>query len=200
MHDFEPWVRAERERIPVTFGSMLAPSFELAGELADDVLPIYLPLSAVPELLGCLERGRARAGRSAQDVTISCLIPCCVTEEPARAHATMRRLIATYIGAYAYYRKHFATLGFGGCIDDVKAAYDRADLAAATDLVDSELVKLVTVSGDAETCRQRVDEYRRAGVERPVVYPVHDRFETYLPDAAARDGVRSAVRALAPDR
>ena len=198
MHDFEPWMRAERDRIPIGYGSMREPSVELAGETADDVLPIYLPVDAAPGLLAALERGAARAGRDATELTVSCLIPCCVTDNLARANETMRRLLATYIGAYRYYRVHFEALGFGACVACVKAAYDEGDLGKATALVDEELADAVTVSGDAETCRQGVSAYREAGIERPVVYPVHDRFATYLPDPAARKGIRAAVEALAP--
>jgi alkanesulfonate monooxygenase SsuD/methylene tetrahydromethanopterin reductase-like flavin-dependent oxidoreductase (luciferase family) len=198
MSDFEPWVHAERDRIPIGYGSMLAPSVELAGELADDVLPIYLPAEAVPTLLAQVERGAERAGRPITEITISCLIPCCVSDDEARAEATMRRLLATYIGAYRYYRLHFEALGYGECAEGVKRAIDAGETERAASMVESELVHAVTVFGPPERCRERLDAYRAAGVERPVVYPVHAEFGSYLPDAAAREGIRAAVAALAP--
>ncbi len=54
------------------------------------------------------------------------------------------------------------------------------------------------VYGSAEQCSQKIARYREAGVTLPIVYPIHPTFTNYLPDAAARDGIRYIIEALAP--
>jgi 5,10-methylenetetrahydromethanopterin reductase len=63
-------------------------------------------------------------------------------------------------------------------------------LEKAKQLVDDELVRLITASGTADDCLKKVEEYNSTGCTCPILYPladnVHamiDSFEVNLPSS-----------------
>jgi alkanesulfonate monooxygenase SsuD/methylene tetrahydromethanopterin reductase-like flavin-dependent oxidoreductase (luciferase family) len=197
VRDYVPWMAAPRPAIPVYLGGFLEASLELAGELADGVMPIYLPLEGVPAYLAAVRRGAARAGRDPAAVETCCYLPCCVSADEEAARTAMRYLLAFHTSSYRHYRRYFTAHGHGELVAAISARIAGGDVTAAAALVTDEMVDAATVWGTAERCAERIEEYRRAGITLPIVYPIPPGFRGYLPDPGARDGVRRVVEALA---
>ncbi|MEA2551249.1 MAG: hypothetical protein QOE25_1018, partial [Actinomycetota bacterium] len=88
---------------------------------------------------------------------------------------------------YPAYARQFDSMGLG---QEAAAAAEACRTGRFAE-VSTELVNAVTLGGDVQEARLRLDAYRAAGVDLAVVYPV----------AAGADGlgsVRSTLTALAP--
>ena len=83
--DYEPWLHPYRDTIPCYFGALADKTLALAGEIADGILPIFVPLDSVAEVAAAVERGAQRVGRDPSVIDIGCYLPCCVSRNPAAA-------------------------------------------------------------------------------------------------------------------
>jgi alkanesulfonate monooxygenase SsuD/methylene tetrahydromethanopterin reductase-like flavin-dependent oxidoreductase (luciferase family) len=196
VRDYLPWMEAVRPRVPIFVGAFLPASLELAGELAEGVMPVYLALEGVPAYREAVARGAARAGRSPDEVELCCQIPCCVSDDEEEARTAIRYLLAFHTSAYTYYRRFFTAQGYGELVAAIARLIEAGDVARAADLITPEMVDAAAAWGSAERCAARIAEYRAAGITLPIVYPIHPGFRGYLPDPAAKDGVRRVIEAL----
>jgi alkanesulfonate monooxygenase SsuD/methylene tetrahydromethanopterin reductase-like flavin-dependent oxidoreductase (luciferase family) len=163
-----------RERItlrvepPPIWISALGPrASRLAGEVADGVLLNWCTPQRVERAVVEVREGSERAGRDPGSVTIAVYVRGAVGDSAA---AALRAAAAEYADRPAYARQ-FAAMG----LDPT----DPAELAGA-----------VCLPADPGPARARLEAYRAAGADMPIVYPV-----------ASRDGVRSVeavLEALAP--
>ncbi len=194
--DYEPWIHPYRSALPIEYGTLAEGTMELAGEIADGVLPIFVPIEFVGGVLAAVEKGAAGAGRDASKLEIGCYIPTCVDSSVDRARDAIRRNIATHMSSYRFYRRYFTRRGFGGLIDEVARLVAGGELDTAAGVVPDELVENVAAFGPPERCQEQFERFRAAGVTVPIVYPIHPGFRNYLPDPDARDGLFRTIEAL----
>lgn len=198
IREFVPWMVAHRPRFPIYVGAFFEQGLELAGELADGVMPIFVPLDRVSGCVAAVRRGAERAGRDPAAVDLACYVPCCVSEDEEAAEDAMRHLLATHMSSYLYYRRYFTSRGYGALVYAIVARTERGDVTGAAGLVTPEMAAAVTAYGSAARCTEQIDRYRAAGIELPIVYPIHPGFTGYLPDPASRAGILHTVEALGP--
>ncbi len=67
----------------------------------------------------------------------------------------------------------------------VKEAWSRRDIPAAAKALPDEVVNALTLTGNADDCADRLDDYRKAGVKLPIIMPIGD--------------VQTAIRELSPE-
>lgn len=196
--DYEPWLHPYRDTIPCYFGALADKTLALAGEIADGVLPIFVPLDSVAGVVSAVRRGARRAGRDPSAIDIGCYLPCCVSPDLAAAKRDMQYVTAIHITAYGLYAQYFERHGHAETVARMRPCAARGDMDGAAALVTDGMVDAFAVYGSAEQCARKIARYREAGVTLPIVYPIHPTFTNYLPDAAARDGIRHTIEALAP--
>lgn len=141
----------------------------LAGEVADGVLLNWCTPERVASALTQVADGAARAGRDPRDITVAVYVRAALTEG---SRAAARRAASEY-ASYPSYRRQFETMGI-----------DPSDLDA---IVHGVMLDEVATAG------ARLEAYRAAGGDLPVIYPV-------LP--AGPPSVQTALetlRAFAPD-
>jgi alkanesulfonate monooxygenase SsuD/methylene tetrahydromethanopterin reductase-like flavin-dependent oxidoreductase (luciferase family) len=140
----------------------------LAGEVADGVLLNWCTPDRVTLATGQVASGVAAAGRDPSDVTIAVYIRAAL----APGSAAAARAAAAEYASYPAYRRQFVTMGI-----------DPADAAA---------VVAGVMLDDRATARGRLDAYRAAGADLPVVYPV-------VPAGSpSADAALDTLRAVAP--
>lgn len=156
-------------------------TMRLAGEIADGVLLNWCTPERVRQARTHVDEGALAAGRPYSDVTVAAYVRACVG--PAQGEGDAVRALGQALSQYAaitHYRRQFELMGF------------RAEAAAAAEgRVPDELVKAVCVFGDAAAARERLDSYRDAGADLPVVYPV--------PCGDLVSSINGTILALAPD-
>jgi alkanesulfonate monooxygenase SsuD/methylene tetrahydromethanopterin reductase-like flavin-dependent oxidoreductase (luciferase family) len=155
---------------PIWLAALGPHMVELAGEVADGVVLNWCTPERVAEARAEAAAGAARAGRDPAAFTVAVYVRACLGLEEDVATAALLEAAGTY-ASMPHYRRRFEAMGLGGEPSEA-------------------LVRAVCLLGDLPAARRRLGEYREAGADLPVVYPV-----------AALDPVASlagTVLALAP--
>lgn len=156
---------------PPIYVSALGPkAMRLAGEVADGVLLNWCTPERVAEAVRLAGEGAAAAGRDPAGVTIAVYVRACVGPDGERALPVLQAAAAQY-ASYPAYRRQFEAMGLG----EEAAAAAAAHRGGAPDRVPVRLVESVCLHGDATNATRRLQTYRDAGADLPVVYPVPAR-------------------------
>jgi len=59
-------------------------------------------------------------------------------------------------------------------LEPIKKAWRKKDLAAAARAMPDEVIEALTLTGDPDHCIERLKDYRRAGVDLPILMPIGD--------------------------
>jgi len=156
--------------VPVYIAALRPQMLRLAGAVADGVLMNWAALDYLPQAIEYVRQGAEAAGRSLRDVHIASYLRTCVTETPEIVEQACREQIARY-GSMVYYRQYFASIGFAEEAHAMEQAWERGDRAAAMQAVPQSMIQALTIYGSAEVCRQRLQTYREAGLQLPIIAP-----------------------------
>ncbi|PKB80915.1 MAG: hypothetical protein BZY88_07605 [SAR202 cluster bacterium Io17-Chloro-G9] len=181
--------------IPIYLASLGPKNLDLTGRLADGWLPIWLHRDKLSELKEPIVRAASQAGRDTTDITVAPQIMCYTAESPqelADVEGQVRSHMAYYIGGMGtYYYDLFCRSGFQAEADAVREAWAARERERAAEAISSHMLDGIAVLGDADTCRERLDRFRAAGADMPVIT---------FPHGSSIAGVRRTIEALAPKR
>jgi F420-dependent oxidoreductase-like protein len=178
-----------RADLPIYIAALSPASLRLTGELADGWLPIFLAPARMDAAVAELRAGAAAAGRSLRDIAISPQVSIYVTDDIAAARDRERPHIAFYIGGMGvFYHQYMHRIGFGPDADRVRQAFQARQRDTAAELVTDEMVDAVTIIGPPRRCRERMEEYFKAGVDEIRLVFNEPNQEAYL----------AALKAVAP--
>jgi alkanesulfonate monooxygenase SsuD/methylene tetrahydromethanopterin reductase-like flavin-dependent oxidoreductase (luciferase family) len=161
-----------RPELPVYVAALSPAMLRLAGEIGDGVIlwlctPSYIRDVVVPEV----RAGRERAGKPLDGFDILPAVPSALLEDPAEAHASLRRELIPYFGL-PFYRAMLERSGFGeeiAAFDDAAGAGDGERMQAA---ISARFLTELAAVGDADAVRAGVARYRAAGATTPAVGPI----------------------------
>lgn len=114
---------------------------------------------------GDVKKVRAAAG---PDCELIARIFVCPTADAALARAFGRRALAAYLTVPAY-TAFQEWLGRGEALAPMLKAWQAGDRAGAAAAIPDEVIDDLIVHGDFDYCRDRVDQYRTAGLDIPVI-------------------------------
>jgi len=150
-------------RIPVHWAAMALETCEAAGAHADGLMLYLCSRQRYRRAAERVARGAAAAGRSADDVAVSLLIPAFVHDELSAARQAAREFLIHYAGM-PHYAKAFAASGFTAEMDGVRRAVAAGDTTAAMSALSDALLDEVLLVGPAGRCREQLAAFRDAGV------------------------------------
>ena len=172
--------------VPIWISALGARAVAMAGRLADGVLLNWCSPERVAEARAGVRRAAEEAGRDPDGVTIAVYIRACVGVDGEAAASSLKRAFGEY-ASYASYARQFASMGLGSAAEDAAAAY----LAGRPDEIPDDLVRRICLAGDPAQAAARLQAYRDAGADLPVVYPAA------LPQDPA-GSLLATLRCLAP--
>ena len=177
--------------VPIYLGPCGPTLFERAGAVADGVVLNWAPPDFLAARLRLLEKGRDDAGRGADSVEIACSLWCAVTGGPEETQRLRDdfRVRTEFFVQMAIYRRRFGELGFAEEMTAIESALDRDQPVGP--LISESLLDAISIIGDADYCRARLDAYRAAGVAMPLVVPLTSDDGDLRP-------IRRTLEALAP--
>ncbi len=194
LRNFQLRERPLRPAIPIMIASIGPRNIELAGELADGWLPIFLRRDAIPAMREQLAAGARRSGRDPGAIEIAPSVIAAVAESPNEARALARAHIAYYVGGMgAFYNRLMRQFGWEPQAARIRAEWrrpNRAGRAAAAAAVTDEMVDATSAVGSRVQSRERLEEARSAGVTLPILM---------FPFGASKALMRGTLEALAPD-
>ena len=183
-----------QENIPIYLASLGPRNLELTGQLCDGWLPIWLHHQRLPELKAEIGEAANRSGRDISQITVAPQIICHVAADSNELEETKQQVrahMAYYIGGMGqYYYNLFCRSGFQDEAGAVREAWTVGDRPKATAAVSEDMLENITVIGDAASCRAKLDRFRSAGANMPVVA---------FPHGASTDGIKHTLEALAPN-
>jgi len=181
-----------RDRIPIYHASLTPRGIRQCAEVADGWLPYFASPETLRADITAIEQILRDARRDRASFTVAPYLPVLVGDDEAAARAVLRRQLAFYIGGMGrFYRETVARHGFGDSAEEIRRRWEARDRDGAADAVTDELLDAFAVVGDASHCRARLEDYRAAGADLPILA---------LPgDVAFADAART-VRALGESR
>jgi 5,10-methylenetetrahydromethanopterin reductase len=156
-----------RSHIPVWIAALGPRAVELGGRVADGVLLNWCTPERVADARRSIEGAAASAGRDPSDVTVAVYVRALAGQEPEHAVPAIGAAAGLY-ASYPAYARQFAEMGLG---EEARAAAEavRSGRPAA---VPERLIRSVAAVGGASEAAARLAEYRAAGADVVVVYPV----------------------------
>jgi len=181
-----------RDRIPIYHASLTPRAIKQCAEVADGWLPYFTSPETLRADVAAIEESLRSTGRERASFTVAPFVPVLVTDDEAPARALVRRHLAFYIGGMGrFYREAAARHGFTDVAETVGRLWATREREAAAAAITDELLDAFAIVGDASRCRARLDVYRSAGADLPVLA---------LPgDVTVADAERT-VRALGESR
>jgi alkanesulfonate monooxygenase SsuD/methylene tetrahydromethanopterin reductase-like flavin-dependent oxidoreductase (luciferase family) len=152
---------------PIWIAALGPKAMAMAGEIADGAILNWCPPERAALARERVREGAERAGRDPAGVTIAVYVRACLGPDEDAALAALRLQAGLY-ASYPAYRRQFAQLGLAELADRAAAAH----AAGRPEGVPEALVRTLCLLGDPGPARGRLEAYREAGADLPVVYPV----------------------------
>jgi 5,10-methylenetetrahydromethanopterin reductase len=163
-----PPVRAD---LPVYLAALGPRMLQLAGRIAGGViLNLVTPDQAADAAAVVRDSARA-AGRDPASVEIVCVVHSCLSDDEAAAAEAARAVVPRYVLHPAIPRL-FGELGGGPSLERVRELTLAGDRVGAGAQVPQQVADGFVAHGSADACLARLAEYRAAGVNVPVLFPM----------------------------
>jgi alkanesulfonate monooxygenase SsuD/methylene tetrahydromethanopterin reductase-like flavin-dependent oxidoreductase (luciferase family) len=164
LKNFRLGTKPVRDRIPVYLASMGPKNNALTGRIADGWTPIWLPLAG-------LAQARSEVGGH---VDFAPCVMACVTDPPERAFDLIRSHVAYYVGGMGtFYRDVVARFGFEEDATRIHDLWQSDRRKESIQAVSDRMVSELAIAGSPQDCRRRLEDYRNAGVDMPVIVVPH---------------------------
>jgi alkanesulfonate monooxygenase SsuD/methylene tetrahydromethanopterin reductase-like flavin-dependent oxidoreductase (luciferase family) len=146
--------------VPVYVAALTSPGVELAGELADGIMPFLWSATRVAQSKAWAARGQAKtAGRGSLDITLG--LPTFVGDDLEILRTAARQNLALYT-TLPFFQRLFRAAGFAE--EAVKAEQGGGPAALSDRLLDA-----VCLIGPVARCQERLQTFRTAGLDLPIL-------------------------------
>ena len=176
-----------QERIPIYLAAIGPKNTALAGEIADGWIPTLLDPAHLSTLRENLDEGAAKAGRSLNgDFDIAPSVQSFIHDDVDAARDALRPFIALYVGGMGsrkqnFYNQLVQRYGFEDAAREVQDLYLEGKKDEAAAALPAELIDRVAIVGPPDVAREKIAEYRDAGVGTlgisPFAFTKEDRLE-----------------------
>lgn len=162
-------VHPRRAEIPILIAAVGPKNLELAGEIADGWLAVFLTPEFAPEQLGHLETGRKKAGKPLAGFEIVATLPIAPGADLASCADLVRPYAALYVGGMGSKEQNFynalaGRMGFAEAAQTVQERYLARDYEGAMSALPLEFLDRTSLLGSTDRIAERLVEYSEAGV------------------------------------
>ncbi len=162
-------VHPVREHIPIYLAAVGPKNLELAGEIADGWLAIFLSPQHAGEWLGHIGTGRAKVGKDLAGFDVVPTVPVVVGDDLEACAVPLRAYASLYVGGMGsreqnFYNQLAVRMGYGAQAAEVQERYLARDYAGAGAAVPFEFIDRTSLIGPLERVADGIQAYRDAGV------------------------------------
>jgi alkanesulfonate monooxygenase SsuD/methylene tetrahydromethanopterin reductase-like flavin-dependent oxidoreductase (luciferase family) len=148
--------------VPVHMAALNSRAVELAGEIADGVMPFLWPASRVTKSKEWIARGRAKTpGRGTCELSLG--LPTYIGDSLDELRVVARQNLGLY-ATFPFYQRLFRLSGF----EEEADAAERGETGKA---LSNRLLDAICLMGPVSRCREQLQAFRSAGVDLPILYP-----------------------------
>ena len=167
------------EPLPLYVAAAGPKALAMAGRVADGlILNTYSPTSYVRWAVATARRSAEESGRDPASLDVVCMLVVRLTDDPASLYPMFKERVARLLsephGGELLLKDSDFDPALAGRVRE--AASDGGPKAAAG-LIPEAMVEQFYVLGDAARCKERIEEYREAGVDEPLLLPRLEDFE-----------------------
>jgi F420-dependent oxidoreductase-like protein len=171
-----------RERIPTYLAAIGPKNLELAGEIADGWLAIFLSPEHASESLGQIEIGRQRAGREDEPFDVAATVPVVVGDDVAECADRLRAYTALYIGGMGsreqnFYNQLACRMGFEADARRVQDLYLDRQHREAMAAVPFDFIDQTSLIGPPARIADRLEAFAESGVTTLTVLPFDETLD-----------------------
>ena len=146
--------------VPLYVAAVTSRTVELAGELADGIMPFLWSAERVRKSKVWVDRGRAKAsGLGKVDVTLG--LPTFVGDDLKEMRETARANLGLYT-TFPFFQRLFRASGFASEAEEMEKGGGGAALS-------DRILDAVFLTGSMARCREQLAAFRSAGVELPIL-------------------------------
>ena len=176
-----------QDRLPIYMAAIGPKALKTAGALADGVLlNAYVSPGYVRYAVGLVKEAAKEAGRDPNSVRVACMLVMRMTPHLDEVRSGLKQRLVRLYSEVHVGEILLETAGFDpGAAPRIRELSADDDMDGAVRLVTDDMVDSCYVIGPPEQCRERVEEYARAGVDEPLLLP---RLEDYRQTAEAMAG------------
>jgi alkanesulfonate monooxygenase SsuD/methylene tetrahydromethanopterin reductase-like flavin-dependent oxidoreductase (luciferase family) len=164
--------RPVRSEIPIYLASLSPKSIELAGQIANGVLPVHWPAPDFPGLRADLDRAAEQVGRTGGATRVAPYVVAHVVLDEADRAAERRQArgpVAFYAGRMGtFYASMLTRHGFGDDVEAIKRGWESGH-SAAFEAVSDRLLDATAIVGTPAEVVARLHQLRALGVDEPLV-------------------------------
>jgi len=146
--------------VPIYLGALTSPTVELAGEVADGLMPFFMIRRKDRSEQGLdIARPGQVAGRAKLEITLG--LPTFVGSDMA----ALREAARANLGLYAtlpFFQHLLRVSGFS-------TEAEKAEQGAAAEALSDRFLDAVCLIGSVEVCRERLSAFRAAGLDLPIL-------------------------------
>jgi F420-dependent oxidoreductase-like protein len=163
-----------RADLPIYVAAIGPKNVALTAEIADGWIPIFFSPRRMPMFREWLTEGFRRAGRSGAGFDIMPGVTVVMGDDVAACRASIKARMALYVGGMGARGKNFYNelaqrYGYEGPAKTIQDLYLSGKKAEAEAAVPDELVDEVALCGPRERIRERLAEWKDAGVTTMMV-------------------------------
>jgi alkanesulfonate monooxygenase SsuD/methylene tetrahydromethanopterin reductase-like flavin-dependent oxidoreductase (luciferase family) len=168
-----------REHIPIYLAAVGPKNLELAGEIADGWLAVFLAPEYAGEQLASIAAGRAKVGRDLSGFDVAPAVPVVIGDDVDNCAALVRAYAALYVGGMGsreqnFYNQLATRMGYGDAAREVQDLYLAKHHREAAAAVPLEFIDRTSLIGPVERVADRLHAYAEAGVTSLLVVPFGD--------------------------
>jgi len=172
-------VAPSRHQVPIYLAAVGPKNLELAGEIADGWLGVFLSPDFAGEQLAALKAGRARSSEPDRPFEIDATVPVAVGDDLGACADLVRPYAALYVGGMGsreqnFYNRLVCRMGYEDAaarVQDLYLAKQWRDAAAA---VPQQFIDDTSLLGPPGRIAERLTRYADAGVTTLTVAPWGD--------------------------
>lgn len=177
---------------PIYVGAQGAAMLRLAGEIGDGMITNFVTTKTLPGMIEHVHEGMRAAGKDPSGLDVVCRIIVCMNEDEKTVRTMLRRSLTAYL-TVPQYNRFFQEIGYQEEAQGAIDLWNKGERKQALESIPEEMIESIFVFGDAKACRQRIEEYFRAGVTTTAI-----DFASFAPTPEARRAqILKAVEGLA---
>jgi 5,10-methylenetetrahydromethanopterin reductase len=148
--------------VPIHLAALTSQNVELAGEIADGVMPIWWSVERLARSRRWVERGRAKSGRRGKlEMTLG--LPTFIGNDIDGLRAAARANLG-FFTALPFFQRLLRASGF-------TAEADKAEQGSGGNALSDRVLDAICLIGPVGRCRDRLAQYREAGLDLPILWP-----------------------------
>jgi alkanesulfonate monooxygenase SsuD/methylene tetrahydromethanopterin reductase-like flavin-dependent oxidoreductase (luciferase family) len=148
--------------VPIYLAALTSQNVELAGEIADGVMPLWWSVERLSQSKRWVDRGRAKSGgRSKLEMTLG--LPTFVGDEIDALRGAARANLG-FFTALPFFQRLLRASGFS-------EEADKAEQGAGGEALSDRVLDAICLIGPVAHCRDRLAAYREAGLDLPILWP-----------------------------